>query len=140
MRMMERLPDAPRKMGVGRGDDYPGWSFGLVLDLDNASQWMFCFDTGLFIAGEPENLVPMQGDKVTGKQQHSTGCAVPYPFTGRAHEIVTFCWGKAPCPPAFVVDRFALTTHRRLQELALRLVEVVLPGSYRSIFAVSGKM
>jgi len=137
---MERLADAPREMGVGRGNDYPHWSFGLVLDLDNSSQRMFGFDTGLFIAGESENLVPMRGDKLTGEQQHSAGRAVSYPFTGRAHERVTLRWGWGPCPPAFVVDRFALTTHRWLQEFALRLVEVVLPGSNRSIFLVSGKM
>jgi hypothetical protein len=140
MCVMERLADAPCEMGISRGDDYPDWSFGLVLDLDNASQRMFGFDTGLFIAGEPENLVPMRGDKLTSKQQHPAGRAVPYPFTGRTHEGVTLRWGWSPCPPAFVVDHFALTTHRRLLEFSLRLVEVVLPGSNRSIFAVSGKM
>jgi hypothetical protein len=59
MCVMQSLANASREMGVGRGDDYPDWSFGLVLDLDNSSQWMFGFDTGLFIAGEPESLVPM---------------------------------------------------------------------------------
>jgi hypothetical protein len=140
MCVMQSFANAPREMGVGRGDDYPDWSFGLVLDLDNSSQRMFGFDTGLFIAGEPENLVPMRGDKLTGEQQYSARRAVPYPFTGRAHERVTLRWGRSPCPPAFVVDRFALTTHRRLQDFALRLVEVVLSGSNRSIFLVSGKM
>jgi hypothetical protein len=101
---------------------------------------MFGFDTGLFIAGEPDNLVPMRGDKLTGKQQHPAGRAVPYPFTGRAHEIVTLRWGRVPCPPAFVIDRFALTTHRRLLEFPLRLVWIVHPRSNRSIFVVSGKM
>jgi hypothetical protein len=84
MCVMERLADAPREMGVGRGDDHPFGCFGLVLDLDNSNQRMFGFDTGLFIAGEPENLVPVRGDKLTGEQQHSAGRAVPYPFTGRA--------------------------------------------------------
>jgi hypothetical protein len=140
MGVMQRLADASCEMGVGRGDDHPYWCFGLVLDLDNPSQRMFGFDTGLFIAGEPENLVPMRGDKRTGEQQHSARRAVLYPFTGRAHELVTFRWGRVPCPPAFVVDRVALTTHGRLLEFALRFVEVVLPGSNRSIFVVSGKM
>jgi hypothetical protein len=140
MCVMQRLANASREMGVGRGDDHPYWFFGLVLDLDNSSQWVFGFNTGLFIVGEPENLVPMRGDKLTGEQQHSARRVVPYPFTGRAHERVTLCWGWDPCPPAFVVDRFALTTHRRLQEFALRFVEVVLAGSNRSIFLVSGKM
>jgi hypothetical protein len=140
MGVMECLADAPREMGVGRGDDHPFGCFDLVLDLDNASQRMFGFDTGLFIAGEPENLVPMRGDKLTGKQQHSARRAVPYPFTSRAQESVTLRWDRGPCPPAFVVDRFALMTYRRILEFALRLVEVVLPGSNRSIFLVSGKM
>jgi hypothetical protein len=122
MCVMQSLANASREMGVGRGDDHPFGCFGLVLDLDNSSQRMFGFDSGLFIAGEPKNLVPMRGDKLTGKQQHPAGRAVPYPFTGRAHEVVTLRWGRVPCPPAFVVDSFALTTHRRLQEFALRLV------------------
>jgi hypothetical protein len=84
MCVMERFADASREMGVGCGDDDPDWCFGLVLDLDDASQRMFGFDTGLFIAGESENLVPMRGDKLTGEQQHSAGRAVLYPFTSRA--------------------------------------------------------
>jgi hypothetical protein len=67
MCVMQSLANAPREMGVGRGDDYPDWSFGLILDLDNPSQRMFGFDAGLFIAGEPESLVSMQGDKLTGE-------------------------------------------------------------------------
>jgi hypothetical protein len=137
---MERLADASREMGVCRGDDYPDWSFGLVLDRDNPSQRMFGFDTGLFIAGESENLIPMQGDKLTGKQQYPARRAVPYPFTGRAHEGMTRRWGRVPCPPAFMVDRFALTTHRRLLEFSLRLVRIVHSRSNRSIFVVSGDM
>ena len=121
MGVMQRLADAPRKMGIGRGDDHPFGCFGLVLDLDNSSERMFGFDTALFIAGEPENLVPMLGDKLTGQQQHSTRRAVSYPFTGRAHELVTLRRDRAPCPPAFVVDRFALTTHRRLLSLPFAL-------------------
>jgi hypothetical protein len=140
MCVMERLANASCEMGVSRGDDYPDWSFGLVLDLDNSSQRMFGFDSGLFISGEPDNLVPMRGDKLTGKQQHPAGCAVPYPFTGRAPELMTLRWGRNPCPPAFVVDRFAFTTHRRLQKFALRFVWIVHPGSNRSIFLVSGNM
>jgi hypothetical protein len=101
---------------------------------------MFGFDTGLFIAGEPENLVPMQGDKLTGEQQHSARRAVPYPFTGRAPELMTLRWSRVPCPPAFVVDRFALTTDRRLLEFSLRLVRIVHSRSNRSIFVVAGKM
>jgi hypothetical protein len=66
MCVMQSLANASRKMGVCRGDDHPFGYFGLVLDLDNASQRMFGFDTGLFISGESENLVPMQGDKLTG--------------------------------------------------------------------------
>ena len=122
MCVMQSLADAPSEMGVGCGDDHPFGCFGLVLDLNNSSQRMFGFDTGLFIAGEPENLVPMRGDKLTGEQQHSARRAVSYPFTGRAHEVVTLRWDRGPCPPAFMVDRFALTAHRRLQEFALRLV------------------
>jgi hypothetical protein len=53
---------------------------------------------------------------------------------------VALRWNSIPCPPAFVVDRFALSTDRRILEFALRFVEVVLPGSNRSIFVVSGKM
>ena len=52
MCVMQRLADAAREMGVGRGDDHPLGCFGLVLDLDNASQRMFSFDTGLFVAGD----------------------------------------------------------------------------------------
>ena len=37
MCVMERFADAPREMGVGRGDDHPFGCFGLVLDLDNSS-------------------------------------------------------------------------------------------------------
>ena len=122
MCMMQSLADAPREMRIGRGDDYPFGCFDLVLDLDNSSQRMFSFDTGFFIAGEPEDLVPMRGDKLTGEEQHSARRAVPYPFTGRAHEVVTFRWDRGPCPSAFMVDRFAFTTHRRLQEFALCLV------------------
>jgi len=140
MGVMKRLADASCEVGVSRGDDHPYWCFGLVLDLDNPSQGMFGFDTGLFIAGEPENLLPMRGDKRTGEQQHSAGRAVPYPFTGRAHELVALRWNRIPSPPAFVVDRFALSTDRRILEFALRFVEVMLPGSNRSIFVVSGKM
>jgi len=140
MCVMQSLANAPREMGVGRGDDYPDWSFGLILDLDNPSQRMFGFDAGLFIAGEPENLVPMQGDKLTGKQQYPARRAVPYPFTGRAQEGMTLCWGRIPCPSAFMVDRFALTTDRRLLKFALRLVRIVQSRSHRSIFVVSGIM
>jgi len=140
MSVMQSLANAPREMGVGRGDDYPDWNFGLILDLDNPSQRMFGFDTGLFIAGEPENLVPMQSDKLTGEQQHSARRTVPYPFTGRAHEDMTLRWGRIPCPPAFVVDRFALTTDRRFLEFSLGLVWIVHSRSNRSIFTVSGKM
>jgi hypothetical protein len=140
MGVMERLADAPREMGISGGDDHTFRCFGLVLDRDNTSQRMFGFDTGLLIAGKPENLVSVRGDKRTGEQQHSAGRPVPYPFTGRTYEVVTARWDRSPYPPAFVVDRFALATHRRFQEFALRLVEVVLPGSNRSIFLVSGKM
>jgi hypothetical protein len=111
MCVMQSLANASREMGVGRGDDYPDWIFGLVLDRDNPSQRMFSFDTSLFIAGESENLIPMQGDKLTGKQQYPARRAVPYSLTGRAPELMTLRWSRVPCPPAFVVDRFALTTH-----------------------------
>lgn len=65
MGVMQRLTDAPRKMGIGGGDDHPfGW-FGLVLDLDNSSEGMFGFDPGLFIARQPQDFVPVVGDKLT---------------------------------------------------------------------------
>lgn len=65
MSVMQRFTDAPRKMGIGGGDDHPfGW-FGLVLDLDNSSEGMLVFDPGLFIARQPQNFVPMIGDKLT---------------------------------------------------------------------------
>src|SRR5688572_13902205 len=53
---------------------------------------------------------------------------------------MTLRWDSGPRPPAFMVDRFALTTHRRFLGFALRLVRVVLPRSNRSIFVISGKM
>jgi hypothetical protein len=89
---------------------------------------------GLFIPGEPENLLPMRGDKLAGEQQHSARRAIPYSCTGRAHNLMTIRWDRVPCPPALMVDRFALTTHRRLPGFALRLVRVVLLRSNRSIF------
>lgn len=116
MGVMQRLANAPREMGVGRGNDHPFGGFDLVLDLDNSSQRMFGFDTSLFIAGEPEHLVPMLGDKLTGKQQHPARRALP--CTGRAHDVVTVRWDRVPRPPAFVVDRFALTTDGWLPEAA----------------------
>jgi hypothetical protein len=51
MCVMERLADAAREMGIGRGDDHTFGDFGLVLDFNYSSQRMFSFDTGLFIAG-----------------------------------------------------------------------------------------
>ncbi|MEP6889748.1 MAG: hypothetical protein ABI955_03510 [Nitrospirota bacterium] len=90
--------------------------------------------------GESENLVPMRGDKLTGKQQHSAGHAVAYPFTGRAQEGMTLRERGVPCSPAFVVDRFALTPHRRLLEFSPRFVRIVHSRSNRSIFVVSGKI
>jgi hypothetical protein len=67
MCVMQRLANAPGEMGVGRGDNHPSGCFGLVLNLDDSSQRMFGFDTGIFIPGEPENLLPMRGDKLTGE-------------------------------------------------------------------------
>jgi hypothetical protein len=69
--MMEGLADAPREMGIGRGDDHSFGCVGLVFGLDNASERMFGFDTGFFIAGESDNLVPMYSDKLTSEQQHT---------------------------------------------------------------------
>jgi len=65
--MMQRLADAPREMGIGRSDNHPLGCFSLVLDLDDSSQRMFGFDTSLFVTGEPENLLPMRGNKLTGE-------------------------------------------------------------------------
>jgi len=101
---------------------------------------MFGFNTGLFIAGEPENLVPMLGDKLAGEQQHSARHTVPYPFTGRAHDVVTVRRDGVPRPPALVIHRLALTADRWLPEFALGLVWVVLPRSNRPIFFIPGKM
>ena len=56
--MMEGLADAPREMGIGRGDDHSFECVGLVFGLDSASERMFGFDTGFFIAGESDNLLP----------------------------------------------------------------------------------
>jgi len=125
MGVMQRLADAPSEMGVGRGDEHSLGGFGLVFDRDDASQRVFAFDTGLFITSGSENLVSMLGDKLTGEQQDSARCAVAYPFTGRAYELMNFRWDGVPGPPAFVVDRFALTTDRRFLEFTLRLVRVV---------------
>ena len=65
---MQRFADAPREMRIGRRDNHPLGCFGLVLDLDNWSQRVFGFETGLFIAGEPEHLILMRGNKLTGEQ------------------------------------------------------------------------
>ena len=65
MSVMQRLTDAPRKMGIGRGDDYPFRWFGLILDPDNSSEGMFGFDPALFIARQPQDFVSMIGDKLT---------------------------------------------------------------------------
>jgi hypothetical protein len=67
MSMMQRLANAPREMRIRRGDDHPFGCFGLVLDLDDSGQRMFGFKTSLFIAGEPEHLLPMLGDKLAGQ-------------------------------------------------------------------------
>ena len=109
MCVMQSLTDTPREMGIGRGDDYPFGCFGLVLDCNYSSQRMFGFNTGLFISGEPENFLPMLGDKLAGEQQHSARCAVAYPLTSRAHELVTVRWNRGPRPPALLIHRLAFT-------------------------------
>jgi hypothetical protein len=65
---MQRLADMPCQMGIGCGNDHPSRCFGLVLDLDNSRQWIFGFETGLFIAGKPEHLISMPDDDLTGQQ------------------------------------------------------------------------
>jgi hypothetical protein len=140
MCMMERFADASREMGVCRGDDYSFGCFGLVFDLDNSSQRMFGFDAGLFIAGESDNLVSVRNNELTGEQQHPAWRAILYPFTRRAQEVVTLRGDRVPCPSSFMVDSFALTTHRRLLEFSLCLIRIVHPRSNRSIFLVSGKL
>jgi hypothetical protein len=56
-----------------------------------------------------------------------------YPMTGGTEELMTVGWNRVPCPPHFVVDRFALTTCRRLLNFTLPLVGVMFPRSNRSI-------
>jgi hypothetical protein len=50
MRVVQRLADASRKMGVGRGNDHSLWGCSLVLNFHNSSEGMFGFAPGLFIA------------------------------------------------------------------------------------------
>jgi hypothetical protein len=140
MCVMELFADAPCKVGVGRGDDHSLGCFGLILDLDDSCQGMLGFDASLFIVGKPENLLPMRGDEFPGEQEDSARCAVANPFTGRARDLVTARRGRPPRPSPPVIQRLALTADRWLQEFALGLVWVVLPGSNRSIFFIPGKM
>ena len=137
---MQGLADAPGEMWIGRRDNQPLGRFGLVLDLDDSSQRVFGFETGLFIAGEPEHLIPMLGNKLTGEQQHPARRTVSDPFTGRTHHFLTLRWNRTPHPPALVIHGLALTTHRRLPEFTLCFVLVVLPSANRSILLVSWKM
>src|SRR6185312_5129523 len=92
MGVMQCLADAPRKMGIGRGDHHPFGCFGLVLNLDDSSQRMFGFETNFFIAGEPKHFAPMFSDKLTGQQQHPARRTVPNAFTGWTHHLVTVRW------------------------------------------------
>src|SRR5262249_10335710 len=124
MCVVQRLADAPRKMGISRGNDHPFGCFGLVLDLDYSRQRMFGFDASLFIAGKLENLLPMRGHKFPREQQHSARHAVPYPFTGRAHDVVTVRRGRAPRPSALVIQHLALRADGWLREFTLSLVRV----------------
>jgi|SRR5687768_6505171 hypothetical protein len=127
-------------MRIGRGDDYPFGCFGLVLDGDNSSQRMFGFDTSLLIPGEPEYLISMLSDKLSGEQEHPARRAVSYAFTSRADHLVTLRRARAPHPPPLVINSLALTTHRWIPEFALCFVLVVLQGPNRSVFLISGKM
>ena len=139
MGVMKRLANAPCEMGVGRGNDHPCGCFNLVFDLDNSSEGMFTFGTRLFIPGEGESLVSLLSDKVTGQKQHSARGVILYPMTGGTEELMTVGWNSAPCPPAFVVNRFALATHRWFPRFTLRLIRIMLLRPDRSVFLSRGR-